>query len=245
MQTINNRMTETQIADLFSLAVQLQVKAEESEDRDTAILAYSIQNACSNLTESRREFWAADATTNNLELKITDMAVQLANAESKCRELAAENAYLLPKAASELTNAWVLHKFLIGIQAAIMHLDSGRKQAAQEWLYGTIAGPGFEFPDDVEVGDDIDAWATHQMRDSISHPRALEIIKAETPATDAFLAEVRAQGVEMFALQQSKIAAEQEQAGDYEFSRHCSISATEACEFAEELREGKCCEVQS
>ncbi|HHJ4524361.1 TPA: Eae-like protein [Citrobacter freundii] len=94
MQTINNRMTETQIADLFSLAVQLQVKAEESEDRDTAILAYSIQNACSNLTESRREFWAADATINNLELKLTDTAVQLANAESKCRELAAENAAL-------------------------------------------------------------------------------------------------------------------------------------------------------
>ncbi|MGP1949061.1 hypothetical protein [Citrobacter freundii] len=83
-------MTETQIADLFSLAVQLQVKAEESDDRDTAILAYSIQNACSNLTESQREFRAADATIHNLELKLTDMAVQLANAESKCRELAAE-----------------------------------------------------------------------------------------------------------------------------------------------------------
>ncbi|OPX48873.1 hypothetical protein B5P53_21620 [Citrobacter portucalensis] len=58
------------------------------------MLAYSIQNACSNLTESRREFWAADATINNLELKITDMAEQLANAESKCRELAAENSAL-------------------------------------------------------------------------------------------------------------------------------------------------------
>ncbi|MDV1267228.1 hypothetical protein VC562_12660 [Citrobacter freundii] len=90
MQTINNRMTETQIADLFSLAVKLQVKAEESDDRDTAILAYSIQNACSNLTESKREFRAADATIHNLELKLTDMAVQLANAESKCRELAVE-----------------------------------------------------------------------------------------------------------------------------------------------------------
>ena len=90
MQTINNRMTETQIADLFSLAVQLQVKAEESDDRDTAILAYSIQNACSNLTESQREFRAADATIHNLELQLTDMAVQLANAESKCRELAVE-----------------------------------------------------------------------------------------------------------------------------------------------------------
>ena len=95
MQTINNRMTETQIADLFSLAVQLQVKAEESDDRDTAILAYSIQNACSNLTESQREFRAADATIHNLELNLTDMAVQLANAESKCRELAAAENNLI------------------------------------------------------------------------------------------------------------------------------------------------------
>ncbi|WP_197086627.1 hypothetical protein [Citrobacter sp. BIDMC108] len=42
------------------------------------------------LEESRREFRAADATIHNLELKITDMAVQLANSESKCRELEAE-----------------------------------------------------------------------------------------------------------------------------------------------------------
>lgn len=42
------------------------------------------------LSESRREFWAADATINNLELKLADMAAQLANAEIKCRELVAE-----------------------------------------------------------------------------------------------------------------------------------------------------------
>lgn len=98
MQTINNRMTETQIADLFSLAVKLQVKAEESDDRDTAILAYSIQNACSNLTESQREFRAADATIHNLELKLTDMAVQLANAGSKCRELSSKAMELVCEA---------------------------------------------------------------------------------------------------------------------------------------------------
>ncbi|HBS3259285.1 hypothetical protein [Klebsiella pneumoniae] len=107
------------------------------------------------------------------------------------KQLAAENAYLIPKAASELSNAWVLHKYLIGIQAAIMYLDNGNKKAAQEWLYGTIAGPGFEFPDEV---DDIDAWATHQMRGSISHPRALEIIKEETPATDRIYAWIKADG---------------------------------------------------
>ncbi|MDJ6358054.1 hypothetical protein LEH54_15830 [Salmonella enterica] len=44
----------------------------------------------SQLEESRREFRAADATIHNLELQLTDQAVQLANAESKCRELAAE-----------------------------------------------------------------------------------------------------------------------------------------------------------
>ncbi|HFE6902217.1 TPA: hypothetical protein ACF944_002900 [Salmonella enterica] len=199
MQTINNRMTETQIADLFSLAVQLQVKAEESDDRDTAILAYSIQNACSNLTESKREFRAADATIHNLELKITDMAVQLANAESKCRELAAENAIA--------------------------------RNAVQTFC-------------DV-VGANTDAICEEVGRDGVRTILAAMNATGNMPATDAFLAEVRAQGVEMFAIQQRQIATEQEQAGDYEFSRHCSISADEACEFAEELREGKYCEVQS
>lgn len=48
------------------------------------------------LSESRREFWAADATINNLELKLEEMAAQLANTESKCSELAAElRAYQL------------------------------------------------------------------------------------------------------------------------------------------------------
>lgn len=192
MQTINNRMTETQIADLFSLAVQLQVKAEESDDRDTAILAYSIQNACSNLTESQREFRAADATIHNLELKLTDIAVQLANAESKCREMAAENAGL--------------NKF---ITQSCYVFDGEQHEISDAYICATDGG------------------------------------MPETTATGAFLAEVRAQGVEMFAIQQRQIATEQEQAGDYEFSRHCSISADEACEFAEELREGKYCEVQS
>lgn len=141
-------MTETQIADLFSLAVQLQVKAEESDDRDTAILAYSIQNACSNLTESRREFRAADATIHNLELKLTDMAVQLANAESKCRELAAENVGL--------------KNFIIS-DCHVAHIEP--ETFYEEEVTRYVSADGYE---------------------------------PETPATDTFLDEVRAQGVEMF-----------------------------------------------
>lgn len=116
----------------------MQVKAEESDDRDTAILAYSIQNACSNLTESQREFRAADATIHNLELKITDMAVQLANAESKCRELAAENAGL---------NVFIEEECFV---------------------YSS------DTPEPIDAND----------------------CKPETKVTDAFLAEVRAQGVD-------------------------------------------------
>ncbi|ENQ9601351.1 TPA: hypothetical protein ACSRV8_003848 [Enterobacter hormaechei subsp. steigerwaltii] len=172
------------------------------------------------LAESKRELRAADATIENLQMK--------------AEKLAAENAGLLPKAASELSNAWVLHKYLIGIQAAIMYLDNGNKTAAQEWLYGTIAGPGFEFPDEVE---DIDAWATHQMRGSISHQQAIEIIKAETPATDAFLAEVRAQGVEMFAAHKR----ERQQAlrsRSMRMSEEAAGMAADAENFADELRKG-------
>lgn len=157
MQTINNRMTETQIADLFSLAVQLQVKAEESDDRDTAILAYSIQNACSNLTESRSEFRSADATIHNLELKITDLAVQLANAESKCRELAAENAGL---------------------------------KNPENWL--SQSDYGYEAS---EVATQNGATEDESLRAGM-----IAIIdRICTPATDAFLAEVRAQGLERLA----------------------------------------------
>lgn len=43
------------------------------------------------LDESLRYGRQADATIHNLELQLTDMAVQLANAESKCRELQRDN----------------------------------------------------------------------------------------------------------------------------------------------------------
>ena len=81
-----------------------------------------------------------------LEAEVTDMAVQLANAESKCRELAADNG--------------ALKKFC--------------KDAA------------FDADYEAELGMDRGGFTD-----------ALNDIK--TPATDSFLAEVQAQGVEMFA----------------------------------------------
>lgn len=83
-------------------------------------------------------------------VRSTNMAVQLANAESKCRELAAENA--------------AMNKF--------------------------IAESCF-----VQAGE-VPSW--HQ---AIDHA-------PETPATDAYLAEVRAQGVEMMAAEADQLMNE-------------------------------------
>lgn len=75
-------------------------------------------------------------------VRSTNMAVQLANAESKCRELAAENA---------------------GLKNAL------------EWLYETVSSESVSIPD--------------EKYSSVTN--ATQVL-SETPATDAFLAEVRA-----------------------------------------------------
>ena len=103
-----------------------------------------------------------------LEQKLTDMAVQLANAESKCRELAAENA---------------------GLKAAF-----DKPQAYLSWH--TIP-PTWEDPlpcgEYLDVHDD----AGHKNSDGTDCWPVYAKPEINTPATDAFLAEVRAQGVEM------------------------------------------------
>lgn len=92
-----------------------------------------------------------------LEAEVTDMAVQLANAESKCRELVAENAGL---------------------------------KNPDNWL--SQSDYGYEAS---EVATQNGATEDESLRAGM----VAIINRIETPATDAFLAEVRAQGVEMFA----------------------------------------------
>ena len=89
-----------------------------------------------------------------LETEVTDMAVQLANAESKCRELAAENAGL---------------------------------KNPENWL--SQSDYGYEAS---EVATQNGATEDESLRAGM-----IAIInRIGTPATDAFLAEVRAQGVD-------------------------------------------------
>ncbi|EFU6040821.1 hypothetical protein HT424_003250 [Escherichia coli] len=143
------------------------------------------------LEESRREFRAADTTIHNLELKITDMAVQLANAESKCRELAAENVALN---------------------------DKMNKLAT--W-------PGIEFYSS--------AWEFCNLDGN----DALEFMcDVKTPATDAFLAEVRAHGVEMYADTLDRGADDAERDGFEDGMKFLRAEAEGVRKFAAKLRKG-------
>lgn len=105
------------------------------------------------LEESQREFRAADATIHNLEMKITDMAVQLANAESKCRELAAENAGL--KATCDDRRTFIMN----GVQLGYIKVPTVESDPALETIRVAVSP------------------------------------QEPTPATDAFLAEVRASAI--------------------------------------------------
>ncbi|MEB1029638.1 hypothetical protein [Citrobacter youngae] len=95
----------------------------------------------------------AKAGIENLQLQNEELTVQLANAESKCRDLAADNE----KAMESLKQA-----------------DSAVKLAHEKFS----------------------ALADENMALKSGHYNGM--VLPETPATDAFLAEVRAQGVEGF-----------------------------------------------
>ncbi|WP_418458267.1 hypothetical protein ACNSOB_09750 [Citrobacter braakii] len=77
-------MTDEQMDDLMTLAVNMQREAETDCNRPSAMFAYSVQVAVLEIRETRCKY-------EELQSQNTDMAVQLANAESKCRELAGEN----------------------------------------------------------------------------------------------------------------------------------------------------------
>lgn len=119
---------------------------------------------------------------SELQSQNADMSVHLANAESKCMELAVENS-------------------------AIKVMND----CLSEEMRGYESDGAFEGP---------------KMH--------LLWWKAETPATDAFLAEVRAQGVEMFALMFAEEAIK-----DNNITTGWKARASRAAsEYAELLREG-------
>lgn len=177
---------------------------------------------------------------------ISDLATQLDVQLVRSNALAAENAYLLNGAARELNTSWMFHKTMLGAQAALVCLSHGYQAAAREWLEGTTDEAGAEIPDDISVGE-LHEWFDRQMVSNdgksgfLTRSEAEEAIRKACPATDAFLAEVRAQGVEMFAdkyrAQLTALPTTPENIFD---AAHVSLryQIFDADEFAAQLRKG-------
>lgn len=131
-------------------------------------------------------------TYEQLEQQVLDMAVQIANAESKCRDLVAES-----------THARERHIFIRALAVSILEHSGGR----MDWRGA--------------------------MEDATELLQTVDSVYAITPATDAILAEVRAQGVEgllKFCGEENSVFVE---AKAYYLSLSDAVD-----EFAAQLRQG-------
>lgn len=147
MTATNKSMTGAQLDELMAVAMRMQSDSEKMGERSVSMFAYAVQVAVLEIRETRCKY--AELQSQN-----ADMAVQLANAESKCRELAAENAGL--KSTCDDRRTFIMN----GVQLGYIK---------------------------VPTVDTDPALETIRIAVSPQEP---------TPITDAFLTEVRAQGVE-------------------------------------------------
>ena len=149
------------------------------------------------LAESQREFRAADATIENLQMQIEKLAAENAGLKDfvkTCFRAAADGASLDGADIQELGE----------------RLGLFGRETYQPALHGYICGH--------EAGED-----------------TVYVMK-KTPATDAFLTEVRAQGVEMFANELGNVHKQLRSASNH---AHAIKSAVfRAVEFAAQLRKG-------
>lgn len=139
------------------------------------------------------------------------LRIKLAESEARCAALAAENAGL--KAAlrpSDIPSEWT---DAFGDTAVIEHDATGDNQGhSVSW-----------------------SWVGNQ--EEVIKSVLLAVDKGiETPATDAFLAEVRAQGVEMFAIELNNLHKQTNQGSYNDYAIKSAV--TWATDFAAQLRKG-------
>lgn len=165
----------------------------------------------------------------------------------KVRQLAAENVYLLNGAARELNTSWMFHKTMLGAQAALACLALGRESAAREWLEGTTDEAGAEIPDDITVAG-LQAWFDSQMVSNdgksgfLTRAEAEEAIRKACPATDAYLAGIKADTAAPLVSALTVIANSEQISGETvvcDFDSLISVAAGALRDYyAQQLREG-------
>ncbi|MDR4899218.1 hypothetical protein RF656_21110, partial [Yersinia kristensenii] len=116
---------------------------------------------------------------------------------AKVHQLVGENARLTDKAASELSNSWLLHRAVMTIQAALHCIHGTNIYEAQCWLESIADDAELVIPPEMMLSD-LQRWFDENMTGLITHAKAVEIIKAEISATTQALNEIKAQGVDDF-----------------------------------------------
>ena len=175
MTATNKPMTGAQLDELMAVAMRMQSDSEKMGERPVSLFAYAVQIAVLEILEVRSKY-------EELQSQNADMAVQLANAESKCRELAAENS-------------------------ALKNPDNWLSQSD----YGYEAS---------EVATQNGATEDESLRAGM-----IAIIdRICTPATDAFLAEVRAQGVDVAISELNQLAERSEKEAPIAAEHHRSAA---------------------
>lgn len=165
-------------SNIIELAKLGHERAAELKGSYEAINACSVAQLISDLsTQLEVQF-----------VRSTNMAVQLANAESKCRELAADDEKVMESLKQADAAVKLAHEKYSAIAAENVALAAENKKAF----------------DAVTVFSNVTHDITEIICDELGRDRVAEIVSAyndlsNMPATDAFLAELRAQGVEMFA----------------------------------------------
>ncbi|HEM6620963.1 TPA: hypothetical protein ACJ2X0_004271 [Yersinia enterocolitica] len=109
-----------------------------------------------------------------------------------------ENAALTDKAASELSNAWLLHRAVMTIQVALHCIHGTNIYEAQCWLESIADDAELVIPPEMMLSD-LQRWFDENMVGHITHAKALEIIKVEMSATTQAINEIKAQTIETAA----------------------------------------------
>lgn len=139
-------------------------------------------------------------TLNQLAERNAALVTEVEKLRAERDRLVAENAYLLNGAARELNTSWMFHKTMLGAQSALACLSLGRESAARDWMEGTTDEACAEIPDDITVAG-LQAWFDSQMVSNdgksgfLTRAEAEEAIRKACPATDAYLAGIKADAI--------------------------------------------------
>lgn len=183
-------------------------------------------------------------TYEQLEQQLLEQAVQLTNVESKCRELAAENVALKDGVTYFACGSEYGFDLFSDKQAAIDTAQEEIELHRESYLDGSGSwGEGVERAAWGIVIQSAQRVSTsgYQVSDSQLAEQTCDYrleYEVKTPATDAFLAEVRASGVEMYADTLDRGADDAERDGFEDGMKFLRSEAEGVRKFAAQIRKG-------